>query len=70
MSEDVTIRLMIGYLCIVNEVEASLPRKVQILDRFKLPDVEIAQICGCSTQSVRDARFKAKKTSHAKKTKA
>jgi len=43
---DKSIRLMLGYLCIANEAEASLIRKVQILDRFELPDIEIAQICG------------------------
>ena len=67
MNEDNTIRLMLGYLCIVNEAEASLVRKVQILDRFDLPDAEIAKICACSTQSVRDARAKGKKKTHAKK---
>jgi hypothetical protein len=63
------IRLMLGYLCIANEAEASLVRKVQILDRFKLPDAEIAQICACSAQSVRDARLKGKKRSYARKKK-
>jgi len=70
MNEDKAIRLMLGYLCIANEVEASLVRKVQILDRFELPDAEIAQICGCSIQSVRDARLKGKKKSNANKTEA
>jgi hypothetical protein len=67
MNEDKAIRLMLGYLCIANEAEASLVRKVQILDRFELPDSEIAQICGSSSQSVRDARLKAKKRSSEKK---
>jgi hypothetical protein len=67
MNDDRSIPLMLGYLCIVNEAEASLVRKVQILDRFDLPDSEIAQICSCSAQSVRDARSKGKKKSHAKK---
>jgi hypothetical protein len=66
MNADKSIRLMLGYLCIANEAEASLVRKVQILDRFDLPDVEIAQICGCSTQSVTNARSLGKK-SNAKK---
>ena len=66
MNDDISIRLMLGYLCIVNEAEASLVRKVQILDRFDLADSEIAKICGCSIQSVRDARLKRKKTSHGK----
>jgi coenzyme F420-reducing hydrogenase beta subunit len=61
------IRLMLGYLCIANEAEASLVRKVQILDRFDLPDVEIAKICGVSSQPIRDARLRGKKKSNAKK---
>lgn len=66
MNEDNSIRLMLGYLCIVNEAEASLVRKIQILDRFSLSDAEIAQICRCSVQSVRDARLKGKKKQNAK----
>jgi DNA-directed RNA polymerase specialized sigma24 family protein len=62
MNEDKTIRLMLGYLCIANEAEASLVRKVQVLDRFELPDAEIAQICGCPVQSIRSARLKVKKS--------
>jgi hypothetical protein len=67
MNEDNTVRLMLGYLCIANEAEASLVSKVQILDRFDLPDIEIAKICACSQQSVRDARHKGKKKPNAKK---
>ena len=67
MNADKSIRLMLGYLCIANEAEASLIRKVQILDRFELPDVEIAQICGCSPQSVTNARSLGKKNSNVKK---
>jgi len=52
--------LMLGYLCIASEKEASLVRKVEILDRFELEDKMIAKICGCNTQSVRDARVKRK----------
>jgi len=55
------IQLMLGYLCISTEIEASLVRKVQILDRFKMGDKMIAQICGCNAQSVRYARQRAKK---------
>ncbi len=62
-----TIRLMLGYLCIANEAEASLVRKVEILDRFDLSDAEIAKICGRAIQSIRDARSKFKKTTNAKK---
>ena len=67
MNEDKAIRLMLGYLCVSNEAEASLVRKVQILDRFDLVDAEIARICACSTQSVRDARLKGKKSNAKKK---
>ncbi len=67
-TEDSTIHLMLGYLCIASEAEAGLPRKVEILDRFKLADAEIATICDCSVQSVRNARQELKKTSHAKST--
>lgn len=59
--EEKSIRLMLGYLCIATEVESSLVRKVQILDRFELSDGEIAQICDRSLQSVRNARQIAKK---------
>jgi hypothetical protein len=52
---------MLGYLCIANEAAASLVRKVEILDRFGLEDKEIATICACAVQSVRDARQRIKK---------
>jgi hypothetical protein len=67
MSDDKSIRLMLGYLCVANEAEASLVRKVEVLDRFSIPDAEIAQICGCSLQSVRDARLKRKKAASARR---
>jgi len=67
MNDDNPVRLMLGYLCVANEAEASLVRKVEILDRFELIDAEIAKICGCSVQSVRDARLKRKKKAYAKK---
>jgi hypothetical protein len=60
------IKLMIGYLCISKESEASLVRKVEILDRFGLVDSEIATICDCSVQAVRNARHMLKKGSHGK----
>jgi len=65
-SEDTTIRQMLGYLCIANEAEASLIRKVEILDRFGLSDKDIATICNCTSQSVRNARSQLKKSAHAK----
>ena len=61
MNEEKSIRLMLGYLCIASEAEASLIRKVEILDRFELSDAEKAQICGSAVQAIRDARLKRKK---------
>ncbi len=58
--DDISIRLMLGYLCISSEKDASLIRKVEILDRFQLKDAEIALICDCNEQSVRNARQKQK----------
>jgi hypothetical protein len=55
------IIMMLGYLCISTEIEASLSRKVEILGRFKLQDSLIAAICGCKVQAVRDARQRVKK---------
>ena len=49
--------LMLGYLCISTEIESSLTRKVEILDRFGIEDSEIAIICGSSVQVVRNARY-------------
>lgn len=60
-SEDDSIRLMLAYLCVATEAEASLVRKVQILDRFRLSDAEIAKVCGRSVGVVRNARLLAKK---------
>lgn len=53
--------LMLGYLCISTEKEANLIRKVEILDRFGLSDDELALICECRAQSIRDARQKLKR---------
>lgn len=64
--DDKSIRLMLGYLCIVKEAEASLVRKVAILDRFGLLDNEIAKICGNNVQSVQNARLAGKKKSRAR----
>jgi len=58
--ERTQIRLMLAYLCVATEAEASLVRKVKILDKFQLADEEIAKICGCSIGSVRNARLAAK----------
>ncbi len=54
---DDSLHLMLAYLCIAKEVEASLERKVQILDRFDLSDAQIAKVCGATSGSVRNARF-------------
>lgn len=57
MTEEINrTEVMLAYLCVANEAEASLERKVQILDRFQLPDATIALVCGCAIQSVRNAR--------------
>ncbi len=55
-------QLMLAYLCIASQgSDASLPAKVEILDRFDLPDADIAKICKCSIQSVANARQIAKR---------
>ncbi|TAJ08430.1 MAG: hypothetical protein EPO61_10035 [Nitrospirae bacterium] len=66
---DAAIRLMLGYLCIAKESEASLSRKVQILDRFNFRDAEIAIICDSAVQAVRNARHMLKKKPYGKKKK-
>lgn len=63
--QDNTIRLMLAYLCVGSE--KTLERKVELLDRFKLVDSEIAAVCGSALQSIRNARQQYKKI--AKKTK-
>ena len=63
MNDDNRIRLMLGYLCVSTEAEASLVRKVQVLDRFDFLDSEIARICRVSVQSVRNARLAGKRKS-------
>jgi len=54
-------RLMLAYLCIATEREASLERKVEILGRFGLSTAEISRVCGSAKQSVRNARQHLKK---------
>ena len=61
------IRLMLAYLCIATEKEASLERKVEILDKFDLTDGEISKICSSAVQSIRNARHYLRK--HGQKTK-
>lgn len=56
-----SITLMLAYLCIANEAEASTVRKVEILDRFGLTTAQIAKVCGAAVQSVHNARQVIKK---------
>lgn len=56
-SDEASVRLMLAYLCISTEKEASLERKVEILDRFDLTDIEIAKVCKSQLQSIRNARY-------------
>ena len=60
-------RLMLAYLCIATEKEASLERKVEILDRFDLSTAEISKVCGSAEQSILNARHYLKK--HGKRNK-
>jgi hypothetical protein len=46
--------LMLGFLCI--KAADSIKEKVSILDRFGLANADIATICNCAVQSVRNAR--------------
>jgi hypothetical protein len=56
-----SVILMMAYLCVAKEAEASIVRKVQILDRFGLTDTQIAKVCGAAVQSVRNARLSTKR---------
>lgn len=51
-----SVRLMLAYLCVATEKEASLETKVDILARFALSNAEIAVVCGSKIQSVKNAR--------------
>ena len=66
IENDDTIKLMLAYLCISKEAEASLLSKVEILDRFNLTSADIATVCGVPNQSVINARGLLKKTRHGK----
>jgi len=66
-NNDSIVRLMLAYLCIAKEAEASIVRKVEILDRFGLSVSEIAKVCGTNTQVVLNSRQILKKKSHGKK---
>jgi hypothetical protein len=54
-------RLMLAYLCVATEKEASLEKKLDILDRFGLTDVEISKVCGSKMQSIWNARHEKKR---------
>jgi hypothetical protein len=69
VDEAVASRLMLGYLCTATEAEASLVRKVQILDKFDFSNREISIICGATEQSIRNARSIAKREERKKKRK-
>ena len=60
ISEDRQVPLMLAFLCVASEPDATINRKVQILDRFGLSDDELSLICDCNSQSVRNARQKNK----------
>jgi hypothetical protein len=60
-SESKQTLLMLAYLCLSSDRDAPLVRKVEILDRFGMNDKDIASVCECGEQSVRDARQKIKK---------
>jgi hypothetical protein len=62
-----SIRLMLAYLCISTEEEASLETKVEILTRFKLSNLEIASVCGSKVQSVKNARQSLRKSGSKRK---
>ena len=56
LSEARQVPVMLGFLCAATEKDTNLMGKVRILDRFGLSDDEIALICDCKVQSVRNAR--------------
>jgi len=56
---------MLAFLCV--EKEKSLGQKVELLDRFRLTDADIAAVCGCALQSIRNARQQYKKAAKALK---
>ena len=51
--------LMMAYLCVKEAV--SLPKKVEVLDRFGLKDSIIAKVCGVAEGSVANARLNLKR---------
>jgi hypothetical protein len=61
LPESRQLAVMLGYLCVATEPDATLDRKVKVLDRFGLTDDEIAIICDCKSQSIRNSRQKLKR---------
>ena len=53
---DQQAKLMLAYLCVSTEIESSLARKVEILDRFDLTNGEIATVCDCTERAIQKAR--------------
>ncbi len=53
--------LMLAYLCIKGTESTS--EKIGILDRFDLSDADIALVCNCAVQTVRNTRLKIPKRS-------
>lgn len=51
--------LMLAYLC--TKDMQGLVEKVGVLDRFGLSDADIAAVCDCTVQGVRNSRLKRKK---------
>jgi len=64
-TEKTTEILMLAYLCIKDL--GGLRQKVEVLDRFGLAISDIARICGCNEQAVRDARHDLKESKSKKK---
>jgi hypothetical protein len=68
LDQQASVRLMLAYLCVATEKEASIERKVEILDRFELSDAEIAKICKSAVQSIRNARHSLSRHGKTRKT--
>lgn len=56
MKEDSAVRLMLAYLCVLNQMTASLAVQVEILDRFGLTDEEIAKVLAKTVDAIKKAR--------------
>lgn len=56
MKADSSVRLMLAYLCVLNQITASLQVQVEILDRFELTDEEIAKVLARPVEAIKKAR--------------